>query len=125
MNSMTPTPATLTAGRPSRSMSDSHLSSHELASYLSADLGEGERRRMEAHLADCDECRDELVAVRQLAAAATPTVKRRFPIGIGVAAAAAIAVLLIPWRRLQEPTAGDVGVDTQRPAAEVGRESVE
>ena len=104
-------------------MSDSHLSSHELAGYLSAELSASEHRRIEAHLADCDGCRDELVAVRQLTEAA-PVPKRRFPIGVGLAAAAVIAVLLLPWRTLRQPASGDT-VDVQRPVAEAGRESVE
>src|SRR3954451_21753508 len=45
---------------------DGHLDPHEVASYLSGTSEPAARARIEAHLADCEECTAELVAVRRL-----------------------------------------------------------
>jgi hypothetical protein len=45
-----------------------HLTESDLAGYLDDDLPPEERRRVEAHLASCDECRDEVVVAARLLA---------------------------------------------------------
>jgi len=71
---------------------DGHLDPHEVASYLSGAADPGARVRLEAHLADCEDCTAELVAVRRLHRPAAPTGGR---IALGAAAAAVIAVVLL------------------------------
>src|SRR3954447_14047519 len=71
---------------------DGHLDPHEVASYLSGTSEPAARARIEAHLADCEECTAELVAVRRLHRGA-PSGRRW--LGAAAAAAAVIAVVLI------------------------------
>src|SRR3954466_5197253 len=39
-----------------------HMTDLELAAYLDHGLAESDRTRVEEHLADCEECREQLVA---------------------------------------------------------------
>ena len=95
-----------------------HLSDSDIAGYLDRDLEEGERERVEAHIADCGECRGALVAVEQLAlsysslpgARAKERSRRRvwlaLSAGLGVLAAAAAVAILPPGaiEQRQPPT---------------------
>jgi anti-sigma factor RsiW len=71
---------------------DGHLDSHEVATYLTGAADPATRSRIEAHLADCEDCTAELVAVRRLHRPAAPTGGR---IALGAAAAAVIAMVLV------------------------------
>jgi hypothetical protein len=74
-----------------------HLESGELAAYLDRALPAADRLRLESHLADCSECRDELVAVARLLSG-PPHRVRRWYAPVGLATAAAILFLLVPLR---------------------------
>lgn len=77
---------------------DDHLAPEQSAGYLDGVLTREERAVVEAHLAVCSECRDEVVALR-------PVVQRRDPrrsalraVAVAGAAAAAVVLLLLPNR---------------------------
>jgi len=80
--------------------SPGHLDPHEVASYLSGTSEPVARARIEAHLADCEQCTAELVAVRQLHRGAP---RGRRWLGAAAAAAAVIAVVLIGPRLGSRP----------------------
>ena len=67
-----------------------HLDPHEVTAYLGGGLAPAEKGRLEAHLADCDECAEELVAVARLGSA-----RPARPRWLGIAAAAAAAVIAL------------------------------
>jgi putative zinc finger protein len=98
-----------------------HLSGEDAAAYLDGGVSHAERARIEAHLAECDTCRDEVVAVvRLLHRRSAP---RRWMAGLGIAAAAAILLLVIvpntPHRSVtREPPVTVAGAP--RPVAPVG-----
>lgn len=76
---------------------DSHLTVDEVAAYLDAAAEPAERAQIEAHLADCRPCRDELVVVAE-ASRRLPSrrpVRVRWAIAGTAAAAAAIALVLL------------------------------
>jgi len=72
--------------------SESHLSDEDVAAYLDRALPQSERTRIEAHLDECDRCRDEVVDVLRLLRRRSGT--RRWVGGLGIAAAAAAVLLL-------------------------------
>lgn len=78
-----------------------HLDSGDVAAYHDGALTPAERARVEAHLAECADCRGEVVAVARLLRAAAP--RRRWYVPAGIAAAAALALLLAPWRSPPAP----------------------
>jgi anti-sigma factor RsiW len=69
-----------------------HVEPHDLAAYLEGTLGPAARSRVEAHLADCEECTSELVAVSRLHRPAAPAARW---LGLAAAAAAVIAVVMV------------------------------
>jgi hypothetical protein len=75
-----------------------HLSLHpdaeEVAAYLDGSLSPEDRVRVQGHLADCGECRREVVAVRRLLRARQRP--RRWYLSLGVAAAGLLLVFA-PW----------------------------
>ena len=73
-----------------------HPDPHEVTAYLSGSADPAARARIEAHIADCADCAEELVAVRRLHRG-PPAVSRRFAVA-GAAAAAVIAVVLVGQR---------------------------
>jgi anti-sigma factor RsiW len=75
---------------------EGHPEPHEVSAYLSGAADPAARARIEAHLADCGECTEELVAVRRLRRA-SPSVSRRLALA-GAAAAAVTAVVLVGHR---------------------------
>ena len=76
-----------------------HVEPHEVTAYLEGTLLPVERARFETHLADCEPCAAELVAVMRLR---RPSRSSRTG-WIGLAAAAAIAVVLLGPRLAREP----------------------
>jgi hypothetical protein len=73
-----------------------HLTPEQTAGYLDRVLTGGERAVVEAHLATCIDCRDEVIALRPLL-----EVKRRGrrlwgSVALGAAAAAAVILLVLP-----------------------------
>jgi len=72
-----------------------HLSAEDLASHLDGVLPPGERTRVDQHLAECHECRAELIAASRVLR--TKPGRRRWFIPTTIAAAAAAAVLVL-WR---------------------------
>lgn len=76
-----------------------HLSVDEVTAYVDAAVRPEDRPRIEAHLADCDRCRDEVVAVRGTMVAeaeSRPGFWRRSSVRVaGLAAAAVLAGFLL------------------------------
>lgn len=72
-----------------------HIGEDELAAYLDRMLSEADRRRVEAHLSACDECRAEVITSRE-AVASAPSLKsssfRSWRVIAGAVAAAAVIV---------------------------------
>jgi len=81
----------------------------EMAAYLDRRLSAGDRERAEAHLADCAECREEMVQGRGLLRRAGRP--RRIVVGAGLLAAAASLFLFLrspvvdPFRGGETPPA--------------------
>lgn len=102
-----------------------HVTESDLAGYLDNDLGPADRRRVEAHLDACVECRLELVAVQRLAASYRSSM-RRIPrpvwagLGVGAALAAVLAgLMLLPRGHTVAPPLPDT---VRAPVQEAGRE---
>jgi hypothetical protein len=71
-----------------------HLSAGQLAGFLDRTVATSERKAIKAHLAECDQCRHELIEVGRLARG--PRQRRWIAwVPAGVAAAAAVAFLLL------------------------------
>jgi anti-sigma factor RsiW len=76
-----------------------HLTPEQTAGYLHSVLTAVERATVEAHLAACVECRDEVVALRPLVSAQRSRRRiLRAGIALGAAAAAAVVLLVQPGR---------------------------
>jgi len=101
-------------GFTARDEPEPHLEPGEVARHVRGTSPPEERVRIEAHLAVCDRCTEEFIAVWRYSG------KRRFRpalLGLGVAAAAAVAaLLLLPPARRPSDGAGPVvrgpGVDS-------------
>jgi hypothetical protein len=72
-----------------------HLGSEEVAAYLDNTLSEAECARVKAHLADCDDCREEVVSVSKLLGRAPQSRRRAIAFSTLAAAAAVLAFLLV------------------------------
>lgn len=74
-----------------------HLNEADIAAYLDGAMAEEERRSVEAHLANCDECRMEATASQEAVSTAPRVATRsRIPMRwIGLAAAAAVMVVVV------------------------------
>jgi len=72
---------------------DSHLSAEDVAAYLSREVTEEDRRRIERHLATCAACCDEIVALGHNLSVS----RARWPMAsrVGLAAAAVLAGVLL------------------------------
>jgi hypothetical protein len=83
---------------------DTHLADDVIAAYLDRALAAPARAVAEAHLADCQLCRDELVAAADLMRRASPS-RRLLRIGAPTAAIAATLLLAVlgPWRSTSGP----------------------
>jgi anti-sigma factor RsiW len=88
--------------------SSAHLEVEQVVGYLENRLPAGERRLVQAHLAECPECASELVAVGRLRRQPRPRLRW---LGAVAAAAAVIAVALVGPRlapRTAAPPASEV-----------------
>lgn len=103
---------------PGESQDSGHLDPNDLAAYVDGALDDAGRTRVDSHLADCGQCRTELIAVRRMVARA-PRHRRWF--ALTMLAAAAAVVLLIVWPRGVERGApgGPVVRDGDTPSAGV------
>ena len=76
--------------------SEAHLTAMEVAAYVDNGLVAAARARARSHLAECDECRGEVIAVARLA---RTRVRGRWTVLVPFAAAAALVLYFAPWQR--------------------------
>lgn len=107
---------------------DGHLTTAEVSAYLGTRMHDTDRRRLEAHLADCDECRIEVLEVRSILQSAPRRSRSRRPLlgVLGVAAAATI-LISVPWRvsPRSDPDADTLSLAERAVLSDVGRDSVD
>lgn len=106
-----------------------HPSASDVAAFVDRLLPDVARERMEAHLADCARCRDELAACTRLVRSAPPKRRRILVSGVSVAAAATIVfvVLSLPRKQVPEvvrergssPALGEIAVVSPRPRSTI------
>ena len=75
-----------------------HLTAEDVAAYLDRRMPADQRTRVQAHLADCRQCREELAAVKRLLVA-RPIDRPIWLVPIGLAAAAALAIVMLKVSR--------------------------
>jgi len=87
-----------------------HLSAADVAAYVDQQLSGVERNRVEQHLADCRECRSEIVAVSRVVRG----LRRpwRWAVLAPLAAAALVVVMLAPWHQDEQPVLREPAVTT-------------
>ena len=79
-----------------------HLDPAIIAAYVERVISGDERARVDAHLAECDECRREVVAVSDLVHRARTPAWRSARVIIPLAAAAGLLLVLSPWRVIRD-----------------------
>lgn len=84
-----------------------HLESATVAAYLDGTLPPQDRARVEAHAAECAECRRELIEVAHVLHGRSR--RPRWRLAIGLASAAAGLLLLLVWPRSGERPGGAPG----------------
>ncbi|HET9709089.1 MAG TPA: zf-HC2 domain-containing protein [Gemmatimonadales bacterium] len=89
-----------------------HLTSEAAAAYLDKALTPADRSRIEAHLVDCAECRNELIEVTQLLRTRPHRGRWVLPLGAAAAAAVLLLVLLPRQREYPEPGSREPAVTT-------------
>jgi hypothetical protein len=82
---------------PNALTADNHLEPHDVARYVARTLSMADRRRIEGHLADCEPCTEEVVAVTRLAGSQRSP-RRWLPAAAAAAAAIVAVTLLVPGR---------------------------
>jgi hypothetical protein len=109
---------------------DLHLTPEQTAAYIDRVLPGAEVASVEAHLAACSECRDEVIALRPLARAGS-TRRKLLRVGLVAGAAAAASLMLLvgpdrvtnsavsPHRDPASPSAPTI--ETRTPAGSVSR----
>jgi len=105
-----------------------HLASDEVAAYLDGRSSTADRSAVDAHLADCDLCRAEVLEVRSMLKSAPRARRSNGSLRVlAGAAAAALILVALPWRDLRRPSLSpDTGVGTERAVVpDGGRDSVE
>lgn len=75
---------------------NAHLSADDIAARLEARLPEAEVMRVDRHLAECDECRAELIAVSRVLRSKPSHRRWYIPAGIAAAAAAVFFIWIMP-----------------------------
>ena len=97
-----------------------HLAIHDLAAYVEHRLDDASRRRVEAHLVDCEQCRHEVLeGERVLRTAPGRRVAARRPIALFAALAAAAVVLFAVLPRDETREAPPVERASNTPVATV------
>jgi len=82
-----------------------HLTAEEVAAYVSGAVEGEAHQRMQAHLADCDRCSNEVAdVVRSVREAGSRPARRRWPLVAGLGAAAMLAGVLLIGPRLATST---------------------
>src|SRR5256712_5938562 len=81
---------------------EAHLTAMEIAAYVDHGLVAAARARVRSHLAECDECRGEVIAVARLARTGS---RYRWKALVPLAAAAALVLYFAPWQRPSDSTA--------------------
>jgi len=76
------------------SNSGTHLTPDDVAAFLDHTLSAERRLTVEAHIADCDPCREEIVAISRTVSGSGRRIRRR-AVGSGLAAAAVIAFAVL------------------------------
>ena len=95
---------------------DAHLTSDEVAMYVDGHLSDTDRPVVDAHLAECDTCRSEVLEVRSMLRTAPRRSDKHWRALALLGTAAAAAVLIAtPWRG-RPPTIDDrhPGTTTER-----------
>ncbi len=72
---------------------DEHIATEELASFLNGGMVAAERSRIQAHLAECSECRGELVEITKIESRVASG--RRWRTAVPLVAAAGLAAVLL------------------------------
>jgi hypothetical protein len=93
-----------------------HPDTEAFAAYLSDGLSAAERQALDAHLAECRDCRAEMVGARHLIAERRARARRRVLLPAAVAAAIGGLVLLAPLGKGGAPVERLRDVPTGRPA---------
>src|SRR2546428_6437366 len=75
---------------------EAHLTAMEIAAYVDHGLVADARARARSHLAECDECRGEVIAVARLARTGS---RFRWKALLPLAAPAALVPYFAPWPR--------------------------
>jgi hypothetical protein len=101
---------------------ESHLSSEDIAAYIDGAVSDAGREQLESHLAECEECRRELVEVKATLRRVRRTPDWRIITPAAVAAAAVIALLTLPPLLSDSDSARDTRM--RGPDEAVRRESV-
>lgn len=81
---------------------EAHLTAMEVAAYVDNGLRADARARVRSHLAECEECRGELVAVARLARTGN---RFGWKVLVPLAAAAALVLYFAPWQQSSDSTA--------------------
>jgi hypothetical protein len=95
-----------------------HPGSEEIAAYLDDRLPPAAKSRLQAHLAECTDCRDEVVELVELMEAHERDGRRRWIVPVVAAAAVAAAVLLIAVPVVREEAEGPPTFRAPEAAAE-------
>jgi hypothetical protein len=104
-----------------------HLTSDEVAAYVDRRSSTAGRSGIEAHLADCDLCRAEVLEVRSMLKSAPQARRSNGSLrALAGAAAAALILVALPWRDLRHSSSfPDIGAGTERAVVpDGGRDSV-
>lgn len=91
-----------------------HVPAAEMARYIDGTCDRDARTRLTRHLADCEECREELTALRRLVPASARSTKR---FGAILGAAAAVALITLSWRGTVSGDADSLPTDGTRATA--------
>jgi hypothetical protein len=86
----------------------SHLSVDDVASLIDGTIAPAERDRAERHLAECDQCREEVAACSRLLGSSTSPPVRRFPWRYLLPLAAGIVLVVMIRRPTGQERIGDV-----------------
>src|SRR2546428_10426155 len=81
---------------------EAHLTAMEIAAYVDHGLVAAARARVRSHLAECDECRSEVIAVARLARTGS---RHRWKTLVPLTAGAALVLHIAPGQRPSDATA--------------------